>query len=116
MTADPLLSIDVEEDGGLTVVRLAGELDVSTTAEVRATLDGLLIEGAPRLLVDLSRLEFMDSAGLGLLVRAHRQARTFRGSFAVVCQDGIVTHLLSMTGLAHVIRAFPSVQDAVAAM
>ncbi|MDH2412851.1 STAS domain-containing protein [Nocardioides sp. CER19] len=116
MTSERALSVDVEQDGDLTVVRLTGELDVSTTGGVRTVLDDLLIDGAPRLVVDLTALDFMDSAGLGLLVRTHRQARTFRGAFAVVCHEGIVTHLLSMTGLAHVIRVFSSVQDAAAAM
>ena len=64
------LSIDVEREGDDAVVRLAGELDISTSPDLQDALAELT--GSPRrVTVDLAALEFMDSTGL-----AARSART----------------------------------------
>ena len=112
---DDTLSMSVEMHGPSCVVRLAGELDVSSTAGLRALLTEQVVdEGRVHLVVDLTGLTFMDSSGLGALVRAQRQARGLRGSFAVVCDEGPVLRVMSVTGLTHVLRVHPSLEAATA--
>src|SRR3954466_14536363 len=107
---DEQFSMSVEVQGSHCVVGLAGELDVSTTAQLRALLNEQIVDlGRVHLVVDLTRLTFMDSSGLGALVRAQRQARGLRGSFAVACTEGPVFRVITVTGLVHVLRVFPSV-------
>jgi anti-anti-sigma factor len=110
------LEVADRRDGGRrsAVVTLQGELDVYTVSTVRATLDELLVDGASPVVVDLTGLTFMDSSGLGTLVAAHKKARVLRSALAVVCADGVVLRLLSVTGLIRVLHVSESVERALA--
>ena len=55
-------------------VVLTGRLDVSSVAEVRATLHQAIESGAGDLVIDVSGVELIDATGLGVLVGAHRRA------------------------------------------
>lgn len=112
---DELFELSVEHRDPYRVLRLEGELDVSTTARLRAALNQQLVdEGQVHLVVDLTGLTFMDSSGLGALVRAQRQARGLRGTFAVVCPGGPVLKVMTLTGLTHVLRVHDTLDEATA--
>ena len=71
-----VLEVRHEADHDASTVRLSGELDISTAAELEALLSELEAPGGPtRILVDLSDLSFMDSTGLRLLVTADLRLR-----------------------------------------
>lgn len=110
---DDGMASSTERRGGFDVIRLSGELDVSSTAGVRAVVDALVIDEARvHLVVDLTEVTFMDSSGLGALVRAQRRCRGLRGSFAVVCPDGPVLRVITLTGLLRVLRVFDTLDAA----
>ncbi|GAA1132900.1 STAS domain-containing protein [Nocardioides aquiterrae] len=112
---DGLLELSVEAGEASCVLRLSGELDVYTTARLRAALTQQLVdEGRVHVVVDLTGVTFLDSSGLGTLVRAQRQARGLRGSFAVVCGEGPVLRVMSLTGLTHVLRVHDTLEAATA--
>ena len=114
---DELFGLSVEPRDAYCVLRLTGELDVSTTARLRAALNRELVdEGRVHLVVDLTGLTFLDSSGLGTLVRAQRQARGLRGSFAVVCGEGPVLRVMTLTGLTHVLRVHDTLDAATAGL
>jgi anti-anti-sigma factor len=109
---DGPLALTVHQGRSAHVLTLAGEADISTTRVLREALDELIASGATRVVVDLRGLSFMDSSGLGALVRAQRRLRVVRGSLALVCGEGPVLRLLGLTGLRHVFRVFDSVEAA----
>jgi stage II sporulation protein AA (anti-sigma F factor antagonist) len=83
----------------LLVVRLLGEIDHHGAVGLREELDRLLlIERPSRLLMDLSRVDFMDSAGLGLLMGRLRLVREMGGVMAVRC-SGRVLKILQLSGM-----------------
>ena len=83
----------------LLVVRLFGEIDHHGAVGLREELDHLLlIERPARLLMDLSRVDFMDSAGLGLLMGRLRLVREMGGVMAVRC-GGRVLRILQLSGM-----------------
>jgi anti-sigma B factor antagonist len=114
----PDFDLDVEDrvEGGRrsAVVRVAGELDITTVARLRGALSALLIDGASPVVVDLTDVAFLDSAGLGALVAAHKTARVLQAGFALVCTEGPVQQLLSITGLVRVFRISETVEQAFA--
>ena len=71
----PEFFCDVRRDQERVVVRVVGELDFAVAAHVAETLDELLEGGSSRVVVDLKGLDFMDSAGVHMLVSAHHAAR-----------------------------------------
>ena len=80
-----------------TVLRLKGELDVSSSAALEDELGRL--EDATLIVIDLSELEFVDSTGLGVLVKTHQRMREQDRQLAVVEGGGQVKRLLELTGL-----------------
>jgi anti-sigma B factor antagonist len=92
----PTCHIDIEDDGTLLVLRLGGELDLSTVPAVLEALDRHRT-GRRALVIDLSGLDFMDSSGLALIVRLHQ--RRDGTAVAFVAPGERVGRLLDMTGV-----------------
>jgi anti-sigma B factor antagonist len=95
------LSID-EPGGGVTVVHLAGELDIIGAPDLRACLYGLLMADQA-VVVDLSALSFLDSSGMAVLASAHRQAASGRGTIVLRGAGGIVARVLEVSGVDQVL-------------
>jgi anti-anti-sigma factor len=91
---ETVLKIVALDDG----LSLAGTLDLSTEAQARRAMERLLVRGA-RVTFDLSRLEFMDSTGLNLLVGA-LQTIGDEGRLTLRVSEGITDRVLGVSGLA----------------
>lgn len=97
---------------GLAVVEVAGELDSFTAPAFLACVAQVMDEGASRLIVDFSRLEFIDSSALGVLVSAARRAARDAVDFVFVCPPGEVSSIFSITGLVHTFTVYRTRQEA----
>ena len=97
--ADDVGALSVTASPGRARVVLRGEVDLPVAVAFRARLRELLVAGHTEVVVDLSRVTFMDSSALGVLVSAQRQTRIFRGSLALESPSAPVTRLLSLTSL-----------------
>jgi anti-sigma B factor antagonist len=110
-----VLSIQISDmPEGLIICRLVGELDLSTICQFRQAAAG--IAPGSRLLIDLSGVSFLDSAGLGALVGAIRRARELGGDVAVACHRRALTRLLLTVGLDRVVTITDNVDDAMVAL
>jgi anti-anti-sigma factor len=89
--------IDVKDEPGGTVLELFGELDVASSPALEAEL--ARVSDAKLLVIDLRALDFIDSTGLGVLVRTHHHAKEHGQEFALVKGAGQVERLLGLTGL-----------------
>lgn len=85
-----------EEPGGRTVLEPAGELDIGTVPEFRAAVEQAARSG--HVLVDLSRLTFMDSSGLRALLEAARDARDAGWRLELREASEAVQRVIAMTG------------------
>jgi anti-sigma B factor antagonist len=88
---------------GVVVVRPTGDLDAYTAPELRSRLRGATEAGARILVVDLSAVTFIDSAGLGALVGAHRRMREGGGVLRIVQPPPLVGRAFELTGLNEVL-------------
>lgn len=82
------------------VIDVSGELDLASSPALEQELESSAIKEAPLVIVDLRQLEFMDSTGLSVLVRAHQRAVEGGQQFAVVRGPQQVQRLLTLTGVA----------------
>ena len=92
-------SVQVRTQQGLTEVALSGELDVESAADVRMLFDMLVEDGQVHVLVDLQLLTFCDSVGLSALISGYHACHTAGGSFRVTRDTGLVSRLLTVTGV-----------------
>jgi anti-sigma B factor antagonist len=92
------LDIEVREEHGVVIAAVTGEIDVSNSAQLRERLFELADNGGT-LIVDLNRVAFIDSAGLGALVGTSRRAAEHGGILLAVCAQPQPRKLLWMTGV-----------------
>jgi anti-sigma B factor antagonist len=88
--------VEGDQTGLLT---LAGELDVSNVAEAREAARKLLDDGSSRLVVDLARVTYMDSSGLGMLVGLLKRLKESGGAMAIAGPVPRVKRVFEITGL-----------------
>jgi anti-sigma B factor antagonist len=97
---DPF-SLQERDEAGVRVIAVAGELDIATAPELCARLDSSRASRRPRLMVDLTKVDFCDSTGLRALLGAASEVRAHGGRFAIVCPpSGDVARLLNIVGAA----------------
>ncbi|MBW4721096.1 STAS domain-containing protein [Saccharothrix obliqua] len=99
---------------GVTVVAVGGEIDMLTAPELRTSVLGRLDSG-DTLVLDLSGVSFLGSAGLAVLVEASQHAKRRGTEFRVVAVERAVTRPLAATGLGEVFSVHGSVAEALAA-
>ena len=109
-----MLDIQVDEGEGYTLCRPVGELDAYTVSEFRETLGRLAV--SPKLLIDMSAVPFVDSAGLGALIGGIRRVRENGGEVAVACNRPTLTRLLHTTGFDRIVTVAETVEEAAAAL
>jgi anti-sigma B factor antagonist len=111
---DDELTISVSPEPGYVVVSVAGEIDMATAAQFREQLASVISGGARRVVVDLARVTFMASAGIGVLTGTHRVLAGEGGSLVLAAPSPAVWRVLSVVGLDRVIPVTGSVADAAA--
>jgi anti-sigma B factor antagonist len=99
---------------GKTVVEVSGEIDVYTAPRLRETLVSLVDAGNYRLIVDMERVEFLDSTGLGVLVGGLKRVRAHDGGIDLVCTQGRILRIFRITGLSKVFNIYDTVEEALA--
>jgi anti-sigma B factor antagonist len=98
-----------------TVLEVGGEVDVYTAPRLRERLIELIDGGGHDVIVDLGRVDFLDSTGLGVLVGALRRLRSAGGTFALVCAKEPLLKIFRITALDQVFPLYPTVEAAIEA-
>jgi anti-sigma B factor antagonist len=106
------LDVSTREEGGRVIVAAIGEVDVFTAPALDAELSRLTADGRHAIVVDLSRVDFLDSTGLSVLVKTLKRVREADGSLDVVVTADRVAKVFRLTGLDALIPLHASVGDA----
>lgn len=105
-----MLRIELVEEPHHTICRPVGELDAYTVGQFREALGQLA--NTPKLLIDMSEVPFVDSAGLGALIGGIRRAREVGGDVAVCCSRPTLVRLLHTTGFDRIVTVADTLEDA----
>jgi anti-sigma B factor antagonist len=101
-------------DGGCLICRPVGDLESFTVSQFRQAL-AEMIDGNC-LVIDLSGVPFVDSAGLGALIGGIRRTRECGGRVAVACSRPTLVRLLHTTGFDRIVTVADSVDEAVSSL
>lgn len=108
------MSVLTENTGTVTVVTLPGEtLDASSAKGLKDELSSVLQPGA-KLVFDLSRLRFVDSSGLGLLLSSLRQVHSTGGDLKLCGMNKAVRALFELTRMHKVFEIYATRDEAAA--
>ena len=101
--------------GDCAVLQVTGEVDVYTAPMLREQMRELSAKGAVHLIADLSRVDFLDSTGLGALVGGLKRLREAGGSLTLVISTPRILRIFQITGLTKALAIQRSVADAITA-
>lgn len=93
------LALDTRRDEDRTLVTARGSIDLHSSESLQNHLIGLLDEGDRQIVIDLTAVDFCDSSGLNVLVRAYKHARVTNSALVVTGAQGRVENVLRTTGL-----------------
>jgi anti-sigma B factor antagonist len=100
---------------GIEIVEVEGEIDVYTAPRLRELLIELVNTGFYQLVVNMERVEFLDSTGLGVLVGGLKRVRAHDGSLDLVCTQERILKIFRITGLTKVFGIHDTVDEAIKA-
>ena len=100
---------------GIEVVDVGGEIDISTAPRLRELLIELVSKNSYQLVVNMDKVGFLDSTGLGVLVGGLRRVRAHDGWLDLVCTQERILKIFRITGLTQVFGIHQTVDQAIAA-
>ena len=102
--------------GGAPGVAVRGEVDVAAVPQLMTALDAAIRDTTGVFVIDLCDVDFLDSAGLSVLLRARALLGREERGLAVVCPPGPVRRLFEVAGVADLLILFRSRAEAAAAV
>jgi anti-sigma B factor antagonist len=108
------LSLETRQEDGNTIIEVGGEIDVYTAPKLRDKITELVGNGNYNLVIDMEKVDFLDSTGLGVLVGGLKKVRAHDGSMRLICNQERLLKIFRITGLAKVFVIHGSQADALA--
>lgn len=109
--------ISKETHADVMILTLAGRIDNSTTDGLKASLDAYAATsrtGGDRLVLDFSKVDYISSVGLRVLMLAAKQSREQGGTIVVAALQPVVREIFEISRFNLVFECFPSVREALA--
>lgn len=92
------MNLEQERCGDILIVRPGGRLDSSSSPELERLLTEQLEAGSQRLVLDFSRLDYISSAGLRVVLLAGKKLRASQGRMVLVSLQDMVRDVFDMSG------------------
>ena len=108
------MEINVQQLAQTTVVSVAGSVDALTVDQLTGALTGQIGSGHRQLVIDLSQVDFMSSAGLRAVLAALKESRLHGGDLRLAGARPGVERTLKMSGVMNILKAYPALDEAVA--
>jgi anti-sigma B factor antagonist len=108
------MELDLRENGNVNVLVLSGQLTISAEGQLSEAVDTLLESNRTRILLDLTRVSYMDSVGIGELVSSYRIVKRLGGALKILRPTKKVRDTLSLTQLLPIMEVFDDEEAAVA--
>ena len=93
------LELESSKRDGQTVLTVRGEIDVYPAPRLRQAIVDLVDAGSVNLVIDMEKVDFLDSTGLGVLVEGLKRVRTRGGDLSIVVTQDKIVKIFEITGL-----------------
>lgn len=110
------IQISVENSGlnqDVSVVKITGYIDTTTSSELERVIQGLLREQRYKIVIDLQSVDYISSAGWGIFISEIKNIRTHRGDLKLACMSENVSEVYELLEFATILTATASVEEAV---
>jgi len=110
------VEIEVSETpSGVPLVRITGEVDLHTCPDLRAALQRLTSAGKNRIVLDMGKVPYVDSAALGVLVDAQRRVKEKEGEIYLAQVTPFVLRAFEITRLIRIFQVTDTLDEAITA-
>ncbi len=103
-------------DKELPIIQLEGEVDVYTAPQLKQQMVSMLEGGTRELVVDLAKVEYLDSTALGVLIGGLKRMRERDGNMALICPSPRIRRVFEITGLDKIFDMYDTEKEAQEAM
>jgi anti-sigma B factor antagonist len=110
------MELSLAEEENASVLKLSGEIDLHASPALRTQLQAIASKKTPRLLVDFSAVEYIDSSGLATLIEYVRQAAAHKGRIALFGLKPKVRTIFDLVRLGELFAIHPTREEALAAI
>lgn len=108
------MEVSTRTQGDVTVVALIGSLDSVTSPQAQQALDAAIAGGATKLAVDFSKLDYVSSAGLRVMLGTAKQLNAKSGALRTFGLNATVKEVFDISGFSKILAVFPSEAEALA--
>jgi len=106
------MDISRSQQDDVTVVSLGGRFDAQSAGEVDQSLEGILAEGCPKLLVDMSGVDYISSAGLRVLLSTAKKQSAAGGKLILCGLKPYVQEVFEVAGFTTIFQIEPDMATA----
>jgi anti-anti-sigma factor len=106
------LNITLSQEFGSTVIRISGSIDALTSDEAQTFFDKQINNTQTCLVIDLSQVDYLSSAGMRVLISAMKNARLRGGNLYLAGLRDNVHQVLNLAGFTSIFKIFPTVDEA----
>lgn len=107
------MSVKIETKNGLTVCHVEGEIDINSSPGIKKSFDKVLSSKTPKIIVNLSKVTYVDSSGLATLVEILKNMRSYGGRLRLTNLSSKVKSLFEITKLEKLFEIMADEQDAI---
>jgi anti-sigma B factor antagonist len=107
------MKTELKQENNSTIVQVSGTVDALTAPELAKTLTNQVAAGHVNLVVDLTAVDFMSSAGLRTLLGAVKESRSSGGDLRIASTNPGIDKVLKMSGFHNIAKVFASQSEAV---
>jgi anti-sigma B factor antagonist len=111
------MNFEISEHDGITVIALIGKImGGPEAAQINEKINSLIDEGKKNIIIDLEKVEWMNSSGLGILIGAIQTLKNNDGTLCLIHVSDRISELLRITKLINVFKIMPDLPSAVNAI
>lgn len=104
-------------EGSVLIVGMDGEIDHHSAEHIRKKIDSQIVFGnIKRIVFDFSKVSFMDSSGIGIVMGRYRNMQNLHGSTAIANVTPHIRRVFEMAGISKFVRIYDNMADAVNSM
>lgn len=102
------METQVEEKGDVVVVRVEGRLDAASSPQLEEKINAIIDQGHFKLILNLSGVEYLSSAGMRLLLAASKKLKHLEGKLVACSLSDDVMEVIKMAGFQQVVEFYPN--------
>jgi len=107
------MSVKIESKKGLAVCHVEGEIDINSSPGIKKAFDKLIAQKAPKIIINLSKVTYVDSSGLATLVEILKNMKSYGGRMRLTNMSSKIKSLFEITKLERLFEIMADEEEAI---